>query len=90
MLQCWKPEPELRPSFSGLVDSISNFLEGVAGYMDISAFEGNESKVVEPKASDITHFSDNRLEESVSQSQACEPQPEVLDSNNDPYTETSV
>ena len=39
MLQCWEPEAALRPSFSGLVESISALLENFAGYMDINAFE---------------------------------------------------
>ena len=38
MLQCWELEPDLRPSFSNLVESVSNFLENMVGYMDISAF----------------------------------------------------
>ena len=37
MLQCWKFEPELRPSFSELVLSLSKFLEEFAGYMDFGS-----------------------------------------------------
>ena len=38
MRQCWELEPESRPSFSSLVQSLSKFLESIAGYMDFSAF----------------------------------------------------
>ena len=38
MHQCWSGEPEHRPSFSQLVESLSSSLEGMAGYVDIGAF----------------------------------------------------
>ena len=38
MQQCWSGEPEHRPSFSQLVESLSNSLEAMAGYVHIGAF----------------------------------------------------
>ena len=35
---CWAELPDKRPSFQDLVQSVSSLLEGVAGYMDFSAF----------------------------------------------------
>ena len=55
MLQCWELEPDLRPSFSNLVESVSNILENMAGYMDIGAF-------TKSKASDTAaDFKDTNL-----------------------------
>ena len=36
LLNCWKEEPEERPNFSKLVDTISLILEAAAGYMVLS------------------------------------------------------
>ena len=38
MHQCWSGEPEHRPSFSQLVESLSSSLEAMAGYVHIGAF----------------------------------------------------
>lgn len=38
MLQCWEFEPEMRPTFSSIVVSLSQFLEAMVDYMDISTF----------------------------------------------------
>jgi len=45
ILECWKAEPEERPDFSQLVDTISLSLEAAAGYMDFSLVVKNEHSV---------------------------------------------
>ena len=37
MKQCWCQSPDKRPSFQDLVDTITRALDGVAGYLDLSA-----------------------------------------------------
>ena len=36
--ECWTESPDKRPSFQGLCLAINSLLEGVAGYVDFSAF----------------------------------------------------
>ena len=38
MQWCWEMDPDKRPSFSTLVESISETLERMADYLDIGAF----------------------------------------------------
>ena len=40
MLWCWEMEPEERPSFSTLVQTLSKSLEKTAGYLPIGTFAG--------------------------------------------------
>ena len=46
MLWCWEMEPDKRPSFSTLVQTLSKTLEKMAGYLPVGAFAGlNEENV---------------------------------------------
>ena len=45
ILRCWKAEPEERPDFSQLVNTISLTLEAAAGYMDFSLVVKNGQAV---------------------------------------------
>ena len=36
MQSCWKSEPEDRPQFSELVSTISDTLQSIAGYIELS------------------------------------------------------
>ena len=51
MMRCWEFEPDGRPSFASLVDTLSWYLEAMASYMDLGSsisksLEGNESVVM--------------------------------------------
>ena len=43
MLDCWKFEPNARPSFSEVVCSLSQFLETMVGYMDPADLEKHQN-----------------------------------------------
>ena len=43
MLQCWEYKPEMRPTFSGMVETLSHFLESVAEYMELSVDPGSDA-----------------------------------------------
>ena len=50
MIRCWEFEPDGRPSFTSLVDTLSWYLEAMADYMDLGSstsksLEGNETVV---------------------------------------------
>ena len=69
MLQCWELMPEMRPTFSSIVDSLSHFLETMVEYMEIRAFasrsEPNETmeSVDSLRAHAVTVFkNDNFIE----------------------------
>ena len=38
MKSCWEPEPEARPGFSELVQSIGKDLQGMTDYLYVSTF----------------------------------------------------
>ena len=48
MLKCWHGDPEERPTFSELVRLMSQTLESLAGYMDVSTFGKIEVHVEDP------------------------------------------
>ena len=90
-LQCWEFDPKNRPTFSNLVQSLSQSLEAMAGYMDIGAFGGiipDPSKTVasNPEASDEP-IDNNSSEKETSQSKASESQEVMVDTTCD---ETSL
>ena len=50
MIRCWEFEPDGRPSFASLVDTLSWYLEAMADYMDLGSstsksLEGKETVV---------------------------------------------
>ena len=45
MQQCWLLEPDSRPTFADVVDSLSDTLEGMADYVHISAFGMETSNI---------------------------------------------
>ena len=44
MIQCWEYESEKRPSFSALVDRLSQYLESLSGYTGIGSSKSNFDK----------------------------------------------
>ena len=45
MFKCWNSDPNERPSFSALANSISGFAEMTAGYLDVSNYNPFEANV---------------------------------------------
>ena len=45
MSQCWELDPKRRPSFSGLVQSLSATMETMAGYIPLRNEISKESEV---------------------------------------------
>lgn len=43
MLKCWERDPNNRPAFSDLTEQISQVLEPLADYLDVSTFGALES-----------------------------------------------
>ena len=44
MLQCWEFEPQERPTFAAIVESLCHFLETMVDYMDIGGFSGSNGE----------------------------------------------
>ena len=83
MLQCWEFDPKNRPTFSNLVQSLSQSLEAMAGYMDIGAFGGstpnpNETTTSNSGNRDDSKDHDDSLEREPAQSQESESQEVVI------------
>ena len=78
MLKCWDAEPQGRPTFSDIVTSLSQSLEAMADYLDISAFS-NELKhnldADQPSEAETVMKEDTKQE-------SAEPQASVEDSDN--------
>ena len=53
MLQCWESEPERRPTFSSIVDTLSHFLEAMVDYMDVGTFAGKSDETIASKLINI-------------------------------------
>ena len=52
MQWCWEMEPDERPSFSTLVNTLSKSLENQAGYVHVGAFTSNpDSSIDQNRAS---------------------------------------
>ena len=49
ILQCWEFEAKNRPTFSSLVSSLSQSLEAMADYMDVSETVNPNSNCVDKK-----------------------------------------
>ena len=91
MLQCWEFDPKNRPTFSNLVQSLSQSLETMAGYMDIGAFgviipDPSKTVASNPEASDEPIDNDSS-EKQTSQSKASESQEVMVETTCD---ETSL
>ena len=43
MLECWEFKPDMRPTFSAIVESLSLLLETMVGYMDVGALTDGET-----------------------------------------------
>ena len=57
MQQCWLLEPDSRPTFAEVVDSLSKTLEGMADYVHISAF-GMETSDITLDSQEVDASSD--------------------------------
>ena len=42
MMSCWKINPEERPSFSNLVQSIEEMIKPLAKYMDFTSYNNSD------------------------------------------------
>ena len=47
MQWCWEMEPDERPSFATLVNTLSKSLETQAGYLRVGAFTNNPDSLID-------------------------------------------
>ena len=69
MLNCWQLEPDSRPTFSNLVDLLSQKLETMANYMDIGDADGHFQPVECSRPSSAAPDNENMSGEIQDQSQ---------------------
>lgn len=55
MLQCWSLDPGERPSFSHLVQLLSQILEGLSGYMDVGGFGTTSTSTMTESEANLIH-----------------------------------
>ncbi len=60
MCQCWKRNPQDRPTFSNLIHTLSHSLGSKAGYLDIGAFIDQSSRYL-PTGARTLSVSDRML-----------------------------
>ena len=53
MQWCWEMEPDERPSFSILVNTLSKSLENQAGYLRVGAFTDNPDSSIDQKRASL-------------------------------------
>ena len=49
MIKCWEYEPGYRPSFQELHKSTSRYAKRIAGYLEMSFYQGKESNATKEK-----------------------------------------
>ena len=81
MMSCWEYEPDERPSFSTLVDSLSQYLETMAEYMDVGGSLSKSLKAretaIEPELKTISEQVGNNVEQNETQYEDALDLPEV-------------
>ena len=60
MLQCWELEPQERPTFAAIVESLSHFLETMVDYMDIGGFSGSNGEVAHTSLTTGVELTDSK------------------------------
>ena len=63
MQRCWSLDPSERPSFSHLVQLLSQSLEGLSDYMDISGFKAKPDAAASTSFTSTMARSDHEAQE---------------------------